>query len=311
MNILFLLFSIHNHKEFMRSSDKSSILVYASEVATFIGMHKHEFQAKAWNSVWDRVDHGQHKAHAISQNNMKVYSTKQEYLNDLCDKSNLPRMDLKEISKEISTQCKSAHDMNQRVMGLEKDISPAKQVNPEVYKELKKLITEETCGTYGKTKEKESIAKHEDSHYVKVKCKNDKFYHRHYFELGNRKWGIGGRVDGKIGDTVIEVKNRRYKLFETPPIYETIQIECYMRLLGSDNAKLIQHIWKKGGSEVDEDIIVLKKNDQIWDEILKKTRDTAILFTKFLEDVNWQKEFLQCRSDSERQRIIDTSSRRN
>lgn len=210
-------------------ANHDDILVYASELAAFIGMHTHVLQAKAWDSVWDRVDNGKHKAHIISQINMKVYSSKQEYVDDLCDKSNIPRMNLKDVSKKVSTSCKSAEDVNKTVKGLEKQIIPAKQDNPEVYKELKKLINEETCGTYGNTKEKESIKKHEESHYVKVKCKNDKFYYNHYFELDgikNRKWGIGGRIDGKIGDTVVEVKNRRYKLFTTPPIYETIQIEC-------------------------------------------------------------------------------------
>lgn len=76
-----------------------------------------------------------------------------------------------------------------------------------------------------------------------------------------------------------------------------------MRLLDTDNAKLIQHLWKKG-EELEEDIILLKKNDKIWADIMNKMQETAILFMKFLDNQNWQKEFLQCTSDRERQRVL-------
>lgn len=279
------------------------ILVYASELAGFIGMHKFQSQAQVWNSIWDRVDNGKHKSLALGMmENIKVCHSTQEYLNELCDQSDLKRLDVKKIKKEI-VSCESANDLNLKTMEFQKQIVRAKKTNPEIYEELKKILDVETSGAYGHTKEKKSIAKHEESHYVKIDSKNDKFYFNHYFQLGDRNWGIGGRIDGKIGETIVEVKNRKYKLFEKPPIYEMIQIECYMRLLNSNNAKLIQHLWKKDG-DLEEDIILLKRNDTLWEDILQKMRTTSILFTNFLADSDWQKKFLECTSDSQRQHII-------
>lgn len=67
---------------------------------------------------------------------------------------------------------------------------------------------------------------------------NNVLLFQHFETLGAT---IGGRIDGITGDkTVVEAKNRIKGLFDTIPVYEKLQIYCYLKILGLSNADLIQ-----------------------------------------------------------------------
>ena len=84
---------------------------------------------------------------------------------------------------------------------------------------------------------------------------------------------ICGKIDGIEDNQLIEIKNRRNRLFEYIPIYEQIQIEIYLRLTGLQTGKLIQN-YNESTSE-----IIIKNNDTLWDDILQeiKTACTIII----------------------------------
>ena len=69
------------------------------------------------------------------------------------------------------------------------------------------------------------------------------------------QWIIGGRVDGMIeDDTLIEIKNRIYKLFYRLRDYEKIQIYAYLYILGITKAKLVENIARKTTNDQGEEI---------------------------------------------------------
>jgi len=51
---------------------------------------------------------------------------------------------------------------------------------------------------------------------------------------------LNGKVDGLVGNRVVEVKTRRYKFFDKLPEYESVQIQAYMFLTDRKLCDLVQ-----------------------------------------------------------------------
>ena len=75
---------------------------------------------------------------------------------------------------------------------------------------------------------------------------------------------VCGKIDGVLDNTLIEIKNRRNRLFEFIPIYEQIQTEIYFRLTNLENGKLIQN-YNDTTSE-----FLIYKNEDLWTLIKTK-----------------------------------------
>lgn len=106
------------------------------------------------------------------------------------------------------------------------------------------------------------------------------FINRFYIKDGIA-FEIGGRIDGYIIDNknniiIIEVKNRQICIFDNIPIYEQIQLECYLRMMKAEKCIFIQRYDHKNH------ISEYKQNDNLWEEILLKLS----IITKEIETIN-------------------------
>jgi len=109
------------------------------------------------------------------------------------------------------------------------------------------------------------------------------FHKKMLFDYENIKWFIGGKIDGLLEDgTIIEVKNRMYKLFYTLREYENIQIQSYMYIFNTMNSILIESINKK------INIINVEFNESEYYLIKNKIKSFATLFHKCLSDINYK-----------------------
>lgn len=70
--------------------------------------------------------------------------------------------------------------------------------------------------------------------------KTQKYASRKLDVQGKHTWYLGGRVDGKTDDTIIEIKDRMSHYFKEVRIYEKTQIQLYMWLHDVNNAKLVE-----------------------------------------------------------------------
>lgn len=110
------------------------------------------------------------------------------------------------------------------------------------------------------------INNYEKKNNITIKENNSKLYKMKLFTLENNSIYICGKIDGIEDNQLIEIKNRRNRLFEFIPLYEQIQIEIYFRLTGLETGKLIQN-YNDTTSE-----FIIKKNDSLWDNILDELR---------------------------------------
>ena len=69
---------------------------------------------------------------------------------------------------------------------------------------------------------------------------NAKLYSKVMVETPGMKLVLNGKVDGLVGNRVVEVKTRRYKFFDKLPEYESVQIQAYMFLTDRKLCDLVQ-----------------------------------------------------------------------
>ena len=85
---------------------------------------------------------------------------------------------------------------------------------------------------------------------------------------------LGGKVDGITNEnTLVEVKNRQYRLFSEIPIYEKIQIHTYMYLTGIKQCHYVQCYKDKSNTEL------LNYDEDFYQDVLHN-------LTKFVEMVS-------------------------
>ena len=84
---------------------------------------------------------------------------------------------------------------------------------------------------------------------------------------------IRGKIDGlqDNGATLVEVKNRRNRVFDCIPVRERVQMEVYMRMpkLALEHAVLVQHC--KGTHMATP----YKRDDRLWDRVIDGLRRYA------------------------------------
>lgn len=141
-----------------------------------------------------------------------------------------------------------------------KDIHHLK-CNDEIKEEIKRKIYTER----GKLYESHAIDDYQKEIDLHIQTPND-FVNRFYIK-NNIGFSIGGRLDGYMinnkGETIIiEVKNRQNKIFDEIPIYEQIQMECYVRMMRAKECIFIQRYDHKNH------IKTYYPNQSLWDEIL-------------------------------------------
>jgi hypothetical protein len=97
-------------------------------------------------------------------------------------------------------------------------------------------------------------------------------------------WVLGGRVDGVTADgTLVEIKNRRSRIFDDIPFYEKVQLECYMRIFNAPKIYLVQHLRRKKAG-LKQKISLVKRDDFMWDQnIVAQLSRAAPSFEKMLQ----------------------------
>ena len=175
------------------NTDTALQTLYASELASFIGLHKYKIQSSTWSDVWARYHGGKHQELALTRIGGK-FITDQEYIDKICDKTNTKRISLEGV-REVGRESKNKNKLDENILKLQEDTSRMKTSNATLYKELHNVLEREMLGSYGTAREEHSLAGHEKRHNVEITSKNDKFYMKWVFTTSKRKYGIGGRID--------------------------------------------------------------------------------------------------------------------
>lgn len=132
------------------------------------------------------------------------------------------------------------------------------------FKEAKKEVTSLVRTQFGQHREQKDV---ENKTMGIILENNGKFY-KTILGQTPQSWGIGGKIDGFRDGVLIEIKNRVNQIFDPIPIYDQIQLQCYMHLLNKSHAIMIQ-CWngQRKETEVKRDVDMWQ--NQIYPELNK------------------------------------------
>jgi uracil-DNA glycosylase len=162
------------------------------------------------------------------------------------------------------------------VQTIEKELSQHEQVWHDL-KTTKKTLISHVQTEFGKKREDEQI---ENATLGSITHNNNKFYK---MALGSDpvKWGIGGRIDGLRNGKLIEIKNRKSRIFNPLPEYDYIQVQAYMQILNLSSATVIQCL-TMDFDEIERKELTVKRNDKYWNEFVLQELS---LFVRVLHDL--------------------------
>jgi hypothetical protein len=177
------------------------------------------------------------------------------------DVSDLSKVILNKVS-ETSIKTQNTDESKKMQTKIEKNIK--KVMKDKNVSKVNEYLTGHINKTRGIVNENKIIQKYEKKYDTKIKDNNSKLYKMKLFVLDNHSIYICGKIDGIENDELIEVKNRRNRLFEFIPLYEQIQTEIYFRLTDLSKGKLIQNY------NDTQSIFEIKSSDELWDTIMSE-----------------------------------------
>ena len=241
----------------MSSSGKRKIFLFASEIAVITGHNPYQKPKR----VIDRLISEYFPE--LLEGVPTVPLDNREYIEYISKKNNI------DVSKELRATDNSKNtselDKNRKVL-LEKLETSLKKKNPSIsnkeLSEVKKAAESAVNTNFGTEYENDGINEYSKKTGYPV-VEDNYFYKYKFLETPEFDVYIGGRVDGVLlhpetGDIrrVVEVKNRMRKLFNKLRDYEKVQCHIYMRLLGTNEADLIE-IYKRSSVECESSIITV------------------------------------------------------
>lgn len=133
---------------------------------------------------------------------------------------------------------------------------------------------------YGRHHEATAIAKYEQKQQTTVKDNNAVSYS----VRTSHGVLIVGRVDGFADGALIEVKNRRNRFMT--PVYDVIQIHCYMLMTGVKSATLVERL----GDRTRETAIMW--DNDLWKKVEHKLKDFVENYRRFIVDPSAQNDYM-------------------
>lgn len=265
-----------------------NLCIFASDLSVVTGHNKWHSKDEIVLKIWQRnypEDFQRIKTLWEKKKNKSsdtFFLTSEEYIQKTADQNNIKIEGILEKCKNSET----VTELNKNKKKVISEINKSK-ISQAEKKILKDCVESSTNTQFGTRKEKKVVKK----------LKEDKlnvltpgaFYTRPVITTPNNQWIIGGRIDGIVeNETLIEIKNRIYKLFYKLRDYEKIQIYAYLYVLGITKAKLVESIVKKGDNEKedskDTNIIEVDFSIPYWQKtIVPSIREFVKHFEKFIK----------------------------
>lgn len=263
-----------------------SICFYASELAIITGENTYqkldEFIIKFWQRVKPEDYYSSIKT--LEKKNNIIFVPKEtdnEVIENISKKNNI------NIKKELNSALKTnnVEELHKKKKEIIQKFSSVKE-QKKVIESLNNILHT----NFGTIYENDALKYYENLHNTKV-FRSDKFKRRKLFQYKDYNYYIGGKIDGYLEDgTIIEVKNRMYKLFNNLRSYERTQIYGYLYIFDSHKALLLEKLKKSVNSKIN--IIEVIYNELIFNEIKRKLYNFAQFFDKFLNSSNFKTALL-------------------
>lgn len=267
-------------------STPRNICLYASQIAGCIGKNKYVTLKESLTEAWKR-----HNPEGYRRALQKFgVQSDEERLAELCEAS----QDLKEViakaeKTSVSTGVNILADnlasaANQAVC----NVASHSALDVGIVSGHIRRTLYTNHGQQQEASVLDAVQKHVDFEIVR----DDTFYHLPMGIINatsqQKPWSIGGRIDGRSidGKVVVEIKRRVRRLFKTPPAYEMVQIQVYLKLTGAEKA-----VWAESYAGAINMVDVYPDNDAWNTEIAPKLQEFVDALHRLMSDEEAQKAF--------------------
>ena len=233
------------------------------------------------------------------RNELSIYELMNEFVTDKNEDWKVLRQKEKNLEKQIDEKIQKSEELMKK-QESEKEflINHEKKLND--FKTAKKNIIGEKQQTFGKNKEKELIEKNilpniseNNSEFYSICLGEIKHIDNNNKSISVRKWGVGGRIDGFRNGTLIEIKNRKSRIYDPLPSYDIIQTQSYMQILNVNEATVIQCLTLED-NEIEKKEINLQRDNTYWNDFIVKELTVFVhALNDFVNDSLLQDQFFQ------------------
>jgi hypothetical protein len=228
------------------------IFLYSSNLAAFIGKNPHIPASRIFNSLYEKY----YKVGKTVGDSEKIQKIGEKIEN-------------KKLLVEIDTICnnnKSPEMMQKDREVLIKSLETSSAL-PEEDKKVRKIVEGYTNKKFGTIREVNALDFYREKYNIEVITKIDQRSKKILTIDGVEIWVIS-KLDGmKMDGTVIEIKNRIYKLFDEVREYEWLQVQAYLHVYGLPKAELVEFLQNSGGTmKINE----VERDETYWNEVLLK-----------------------------------------
>ena len=268
---------------------KTDIFIYSSELACLINCNKFKSPSHVLYRLWNTYFKEDFNTinNSIEEIDKYLIEDTDDIIDNICQKYNN-----KKITKNLQ-KCKNTQNIEDMKAKRNEILEECKKMTLEDKRKIEKSIFEVTNTNFGTKNEEKTL-------HIYTRIRNipvitlKQFFRKLIFKKDNYNWYIGGKIDGltKNDDgskTIIEVKNRMYKLFYQLRDYEKIQIFSYMFILETALAEIVE-IYNKEQPEVN--IISIPFEFEYWENILDKILLFINYFNTFMENINLRKQLI-------------------
>lgn len=117
--------------------------------------------------------------------------------------------------------------------------------------------------------ENKIIKEYSKKNNTNITNNNSKLYKHKLFSIDKYNFFLCGKIDGIENDELIEIKNRKNRLFYNIPEYEQIQVQCYFILTNLKKGKLIENY------NDTQNIIITENNINLSNYIIEELKNVS------------------------------------
>lgn len=214
------------------------INLYASQIASFIGKNPYTPSIKIFLKLW--------KTYFMDLQDVKESEKKKVKSLDKSDKDHIKKYEKKldaDLIKNIESICKKTNkniELKKEQKKLMENIKGLDKLSDFEKKELNKSVEGMFNKSFGTRKEVNAFEYYKDNISNEI-IKNIQQKNVEVFTYKGYQLNIIGKLDAmKLDGTIIEIKNRMYKLFDEIREYEWIQIQTYLFLYKLSKGEIVE-----------------------------------------------------------------------
>jgi len=287
-------------------------MFFASEVAAAVRLNPFKAPFEVLEDVWRRTCPEQYQSvvDALSGTGVRVMPA-EERARELAATTEVGKV-LDAALSDVKRAKGSAS-----VSKLAKQVTKAVQqtdLDKESQQELSRYAKSALFTEYGRANESRAIRNYEKASDSTVRDSNVEFFHRTVGQVGGSGGAgklpaldvaVGGRIDGLSGDRVVEVKNRIRGLKRRIPVYDVVQLQAYMYIVGRTAGELVERVKQRSRGEPTIRTTLIRWDDAFWEQHIRQPLLAFAELVHYLaSNPAAQRKLLAARSRDEKQEVV-------